>query len=69
MDSLLGAALPIHVTSKTKFDRGYDEFVGPLSLEHPNVDIVDFGELINELNHLPPYQSYPRLTYETILRD
>jgi len=58
-----------NVTSKTNFDRGFDEFAGPWSLEQPNENLPDFGELINEHNHLPPYQFYPRLTYETIVRD
>ena len=58
-----------NVTSKTNFDRGFDEFASPWSLENPDKDILDFGELINEHNHLPSYQFYPRLTYETIIRD
>ena len=58
-----------NITSKTNFDRGFDEFAGPWSLENPNKDILDFGELIDEYNHLPPYRLYPRITYETIVRN
>jgi hypothetical protein len=45
-----------NVTSTTNFDRGFDELACPWSLENPDDDILDFGELINEHNHLPPYQ-------------
>ena len=55
-NSLLGTGLPTQTSLLRRTSiRGFDEFAGLRSLKNPDEDILDFGELINEYNHLPPY--------------